>query len=153
MALGRPVTNHQQRFNRPAPEKCLKKHAGRLLSVVTLTNSILEEPSYKYTQLYFVESTEGDLDGVYCHCDGYLEGRRVFLKEADSGTENAQKRHYLIALGDLSSLGRSLEPSVAVELFRFGYYMKPEVDKLSQQMHGVLSLRLPTIVTVRGKRR
>lgn len=28
----------------------------------------------------FVESTEGVLDGVYYHCDGYLEGCRDLVK-------------------------------------------------------------------------
>ncbi|MBS0937495.1 hypothetical protein [Lactiplantibacillus plantarum] len=67
------------------------------------------------------------------------KGVGTLLKEAYSDAKNAQKRHDLIALGDLSFLGRSLEPSVAVELFGFGYYMKPEFNKLSQHAQDLLS--------------
>jgi hypothetical protein len=50
----------------------------------------------------------GDIiKAVYCHWDGYLSHNGRILQEH----YNSERANYLVALGDVSSLGAELEPS------------------------------------------
>lgn len=60
----------------------------------------------------------GDIVGVYCHWDGYLENNGEILKN-HYNTEN--KIDELLAQGDISSLGKDLESST--------FYMRDRNEK------------------------
>jgi hypothetical protein len=52
-----------------------------------------------------IENTDGTAEGIYCHFDGYLDGKRDDLLV---GYQDEEKVRALIALGDISSLGREI---------------------------------------------
>lgn len=57
-----------------------------------------------------IENQDGSVTSIYCHWDGYTKHNGKILDEAYN-TEN--KLNALIALGDISSLERSIEDTVA----------------------------------------
>lgn len=86
----------------------------------------------------FIENTDGTLDGVYCHFDGYLEGVGTVLLESYNGSANDAKRRRLIDLGDLSCIGASLDPSPVVEMFGLDYRNDGRFLALSEHTRLVL---------------
>ena len=57
-----------------------------------------------------IENQDGSVTSIYCHFDGYTEHNGKILDEAYN---TANKLNALIALGDISSLERSIEDTVA----------------------------------------
>lgn len=62
-----------------------------------------------------IENEDSTVTGVYCHFDGYLEGVGRTLQENYADLATVRK---LVALGDLSSLGPTLEPEDTVAYAR-----------------------------------
>ena len=56
-----------------------------------------------------IENQDGTVTSIYCHWDGYISGVGETLFE----NYHSVKTEQLIALGDLSSLGKTLEDTVA----------------------------------------
>ena len=57
-----------------------------------------------------IENQDGSVTSIYCHWDGHIETNGRILDEAFN---TANKLNALIALGDISSLGRSIEDTKA----------------------------------------
>lgn len=60
------------------------------------------------THAAILMETEGGYVGIYCHWDGYRSGVGATLKKHYS---SAEKVSALLALGDISSLGKNLAPT------------------------------------------
>lgn len=73
--------------------------------------------------MIFKMSDDGkSVRGIYCHWDGYINGVGYVLQNYYQDPEKVEK---LIGLGDISSLGKHVETSEAVQ--RFGFY--PNTNK------------------------
>jgi hypothetical protein len=57
-----------------------------------------------------IENQDGTVTSIYCHWDGHVETNGRILDEAFN---TANKLNALIALGNISSLGRSIEDTKA----------------------------------------
>ena len=57
-----------------------------------------------------IENQDGSVTSVYCHWDGYIETNGVILNNNYNTKEKVEE---LIALGNLSSLDKTLETTVA----------------------------------------
>lgn len=57
-----------------------------------------------------IENQDGTVSSIYCHFDGYVEGVGDTLFEYYQSKEKLQE---LINLGDISSLGETIEETVA----------------------------------------
>jgi hypothetical protein len=56
-----------------------------------------------------IQNQDGSVTSIYCHFDGYIDGVGKILFENYHLTKTEQ----LIALGDISSLGKTIEDTVA----------------------------------------
>jgi hypothetical protein len=57
-----------------------------------------------------IENQDGTVTSIYCHFDGYIDGVGKTLQE---NYNTREKMEQLIALGDISSLGKTIEETVA----------------------------------------
>ena len=57
-----------------------------------------------------IENKDGTVSAIYCHFDGYIDGVGEILYK---NYNTREKLEQLIALGDISSLGKTLEETVA----------------------------------------
>ena len=57
-----------------------------------------------------IENQDGSVSAIYCHFDGYIDGVGKILQENYNTREEMEQ---LIALGDISSLGKTIEETVA----------------------------------------
>ena len=57
-----------------------------------------------------IENQDGSVSAIYCHFDGYIDGVGKILQE---NYNTREKMEQLIALGDISSLGETIEETVA----------------------------------------
>ena len=57
-----------------------------------------------------IENQDGSVSAIYCHFDGYIDGAGKILQENYNTKEEMEQ---LIALGDISSLGKTIEETVA----------------------------------------
>jgi hypothetical protein len=57
-----------------------------------------------------IENQDGTVTSIYCHFDGYIDGVGKILQE---NYNTREKMEQLIDLGDISSLGKTIEETVA----------------------------------------
>lgn len=57
-----------------------------------------------------IENQDGSISAIYCHHDGYIDGVGKVLQE---NYNTREKMEQLIALGDISSLGKTIEETLA----------------------------------------
>jgi len=70
-----------------------------------------------------IANQDGTVSSIYCHHDGYIDGVGKVLQE---NYNTREKMEQLIALGDISSLGETIEETVA--------YHRVMGDKLQEPM-------------------
>jgi len=63
-----------------------------------------------------IRNTDGTFEAIYCHWDGYLSHNGRILEENYTTEEKVRE---LIALGDISSQGKKLAPSIRLTPIRF----------------------------------
>lgn len=74
-----------------------------------------------------VEQENGTILVIYNHFDGYVEGVGSTLQESYNSLERANA---LVAMGDASLIGATLEASPAVSDFGFSFQFEDEFRKL-----------------------
>lgn len=57
-----------------------------------------------------IKNQNGTVDAIYCHWDGYPEHNGTILQDCYDTEQSVRE---LLALGDLSSLGKTLQSTVA----------------------------------------
>jgi hypothetical protein len=69
-----------------------------------------------------IENQDGSVSAIYCHFDGYIDGVGKILQE---NYNTREKMEQLIALGDISLLGKTIEETVAYHRDRGEDLKKP----------------------------
>ena len=93
-----------------------------------------EEFEMSTNALIGIEEKDGSVKTIYCHFDGYLTWVGRILLESYNTEDRV---HELLSLGDISSLGESTEPSMAVSEYGFDYVADKRfqaLDKPTQNM-------------------
>lgn len=81
-----------------------------------------------------LQEKDGSIKTIYCHWDGYLAWVGHILLESYNTEDRVRE---LLSLGDISSLGESTEPSMAVSEYGFDYIVDERflaLDKPTQDM-------------------
>jgi len=71
-----------------------------------------------------IENQDGSVTSIYCHWDGYIKSNGVILNEKYNTKDKVEA---LIALGDISSLDKTLETTVA--------YARDQGDDVIQNLY------------------
>ena len=81
------------------------------------------------------ENSDGSIDAIYCHWDGYPEGVGQTLLD---NYQDVSKVKQLISLGDLSSLGKTVGVDPLIKRYGFDYCANPDFYNLPMEMQSSL---------------